>query len=276
MKIAGRWSQVISGRAVTGQLVRVGPAGDGVRDAIRKAAQQRFLAGPGTLPAPSVEGVAGRTSAVLDPATFVYACVRMISADVVPGYWVDYTNPAVLQDAVERKLFDRLPVFSMHDARAENWLGFVGDGAAWDQTLMGEQQVPGVTAEVAIVPGASARAWTVAHGVMAGSLTRWSLGFMVEMEPSHPEMEEQEFLGALGFEGPDGRPVLWNAQRLQYCKELSLVDDGAVESARTKDVPAMPTATRIAQSRFLAPRPKPPVSGGGKLVGCDLLGRRIK
>lgn len=166
----------------------------------------------------------------------VIAPARFISATIVPGYWMDHTDPEPLRRAVP--LFESLQVQSMHCAMPELWLGCVTD-AAWDDTPLGVEQVPGISGHFAI-EGKSERAQTVALGVMRRSLKRLSLGFCAEYEASHDEMNAwgcEDYFSRLGTPAPDGSLYRFVVTAVPDVYEVSLVDVGAIESALVTDAP---------------------------------------
>lgn len=179
---------------------------------------------------------AGFEASTETPATSdaVSVRVRAISAVIVPGHWIDHRNQDVLRAAVP--LLQGAPVYSMHWADPTRWLGHCTD-PEWDETPMGRDQAPGINCTVVIDPSLSADGARVAAGIAAQSLVRWSLGFDLEAEPSHPDESIDEFWCRLGTFDESGAQRLWVATAIPDVLELSIVDAGAVESARTVDAP---------------------------------------
>lgn len=198
--------------------------------------------------------------------------VRAISAVLVEGHWMDHRDPAPMKAAVE--LFVGRPVHVMHDAHPLAVLGKVLD-AEWDDTPMGRAQAPGVNVTVAVwtgMPALDGGAWgrggdvaRLERGIREGVLDRWSLGFCAEYEVSHDDMKDwgfDRFCCLLGTPGPDGEPYRFVVTAIPDVYELSLVDIGAVESARSLDEPETlrtktPSATAGGTNTTSAPRFKP-------------------
>lgn len=226
MKIAGQYKIHVLARAL--------PAGYGRTGALlsRKHAQRltpkfrRALGKTYMEPGDEVE----EHQEAERPEGLVSVPVRAISADVVPGWWVDHRDEAHLQAAVP--LFERVPHFPNHWGDPALWLGYATE-PEWDDTKLGANKVPGINVVANFDPEASEKAKAVARGVAAYSLTRFSAGFEVITEPSHPEMDCDDFWWKLGSFDEDGKQYLWEAKEIPDVHELSPVDVGAIESART-------------------------------------------
>ena len=185
--------------------------------------------------------------------------VRIISATYVPGHCMDHRDPAHLKAAVS--LMEGIPAYDMHWAWPEQWLGMVLE-ADWDATPMGAEKVPGISGIVALEPSLrshSDRSRVICRGVEARSLKRWSLGFLADFEPSHPEVMDKwswdEYWLLLGTQAPDGTLFRFIVNAIPDVYEFSVVDVGAIESAITTDAPDNRTArNRIAAREASKPR----------------------
>ena len=97
-----------------------------------------------SLPAPRRDALVEQLAAdgiEATPDVLVTVPVRAISADLVPGHWVDHSDPDHLRAAVP--LFSRVPVYPNHCAWPSNWLGYVLD-PKWSDEPRGVNRVPHV------------------------------------------------------------------------------------------------------------------------------------
>lgn len=164
-----------------------------------------------------------------DPDHLVAAPIRAISAVMVQGHWVDHRDPQHLKDALP--LFEGRPIFINHISEPHLAVGRILE-PEWDDTRLPPDDAPGVNVMAVIDAQRSAEAFAVARGVADRSLNRWSLGFGLEAEPSHPDLSEDDFWMGLGDE-VDGETVAWSVTAITDVYEESVVDAGAVASART-------------------------------------------
>lgn len=173
------------------------------------------------------------------PEKIVTVGVRCISCVYVPGHCMDHRDPRHMKAAVP--LFDGVPIFPMHYAWPDNWLGHIVE-PEWDETPMGADGAPGINALAVIEADINDRAGSrqIARGIETKSLKRWSAGFLADFEPSHPEMNEwgwEEFFLLLG-DSATGKPGIDDLYRfvvnaIPDVYEESIVDVGAIESALT-------------------------------------------
>ena len=177
--------------------------------------------------------------------------LRAISAELVPGHWVDHRDPAHLEAAVP--LFDRLPVMPMHDVDPRHWLGSTSK-PEWDGTPLGPQEAPGINL-VATLPAIASNE-TVRAGIRDGSLRRWSAGFALDAELSH-DIEDSRLDALLGTEDESGELIRFVAREIVDVYEESLVDAGAIDSALTLD--DRKTFQIVGRPKSVAVRFNPPV-----------------
>ncbi|MCF6191872.1 MAG: hypothetical protein L3J76_01895 [Candidatus Hydrothermae bacterium] len=154
--------------------------------------------------------------------TFLYVPVRALSAVVIEDYWVDFSNPAVLEEAAPK--LSGVPVFPNHDVDVLKWLGVVkrswyDDGAT----------PPGIDAVLAL----DKQMDRVVRGVKLGALQSVSITAWFDWQPSHPDMHPAEFFLRLGEE-VDGERVRIVVTRIRRFGEISLVWSGADPHAKVK------------------------------------------
>lgn len=204
--------------------------------------------------------------------------VRLISATLVPGYWLDHSDPAHLKAAVG--MFDGVPVYTMHWAWPDNWYGMVTE-PEWDDAPLGADQVPGINGLVAIEGDLSERHRIIARGVSHRSLKRWSAGFLAEYHASHEDMSTwtcEDWWFRLGEVAPDGERYRFIVDRIIDVIEESLVDQGAIESAQTiaQRAPADLIAARTAPGIPTQPaRPAQIAARRGPFVALPLKRQEI-
>lgn len=174
--------------------------------------------------------------------SIVEANVRAISADFVPGHCMDHSDPEHLKRAVKAGLFENRPIYANHFTDPTRALGYIS-GGEWDETLLGANQKPGVNITATIDGDLSADTRVVARGVSQGYLSRWSLGFQADYSASHPDIMDgwdcDGWWRLLGTTAPDGTLFRLVCSEIVDVFELSVVDVGAIESARTLDEPAL-------------------------------------
>lgn len=184
-------------------------------------------------------------NAPTDADKIVTAQVRLLSCELIAGYYIDHTDPAPLKRAVPQA--DRLPVYTMHWADPGRWCGMVTE-PEWDPTPMGPQKAPGINGYVCIesdLPCAEA----LARGVLRRSTNDWSVGMVLDYHASHDEMaamDPYKLCCVLGTTAPDGEIYRFIVDEIVRLYELSAVDMGACQSAVTIDAraPTQPIAAR--------------------------------
>ena len=193
---------------------------------------------------------------------------RMLSADLIQGYWVDYSDPAIwTPEAVA--LFDNKTVYMDHDCPVSQWIG-VATGARLT-TSTGKL---GVDADFTIDPEQDAL-WA------KGSITRGlslqpvpairscSVGIHFEAKPSHMFQDFWEFWCRLGKE-VDGSIVRWIVTKIVRCVEVSLVYAGADMGAN-----ALSLSADARQFINQAMAPPAPVMQGEDIMSA-LLAKALK
>jgi hypothetical protein len=197
----------------------------------------RFCAGTQEMRAanPMIQG----TGAVAQPATFdevepdegdyIYPVFRALSATLIPGYWLDYGTPGMLEQSA--RLLEGQTVYKNHSFRdVEQWIGVV-NSASWDAEGTKTQGVPGINVELKIDWRMNPR---IARGLLMEppAIHSVSVTVLFEYEYSHPQlMEEGRFWNLLGDE-VDGEIVRLVVTKILGYWEISLVFQGADQFAK--------------------------------------------
>ena len=179
---------------------------------------------------------------------YVFPLFRALSQVIIPGHWIDFSKPGVLEESVP--LLQGQTVFKNHDYEdVEKWLGSVNQ-AVWDAKGEGAGDVPGINVELKID-------WKVNPIIARGLLMTppaihsVSVTVQTEWEYSHPQMAAEskwKFYENLGEE-IDGEIVRFIVTKILGYWEISLVFQGADQLAKNAGVAAesresfQPTAT---------------------------------
>jgi len=113
---------------------------------------------------------------------------RSLSRSIMPGHYLDFTKPGVLEPAVS--MLQGATVFPNHEfTRVEKWLGSVSE-AVWDPTGEKFGGVPGINATYKIDALVNPR---VARGLMMKppAIHSTSLTVLFEFEYSHPDLAQE-------------------------------------------------------------------------------------
>lgn len=169
---------------------------------------------------------------------FITVPFRCLSQVLIPGYWVDYSTPGVLEESV--KLLEGQTVYKNHSFYdIEGALGSIPK-AWWDSEGKESNGIPGINADYKIDALMNPR---IARGLLMQppSIHSTSLTVQFEFEYSHPELVEERryrFYEMLGEE-VDGEIVRFIATNILAYWEGSLVfrgADGRAKGIRGEDV----------------------------------------
>lgn len=173
---------------------------------------------------------------------------RMLSASLLDGYFVDYSDPAIwTPDAV--KCFDNKTIYMDHDCPVSQWIG-IATGAR----LTTSTGVLGVDADFAIDPDQD-EMWakgSILRGMKlkpVPAIRSCSVGIAFESKPSHMFDSIWDFWMNLGSE-VDGSIVRWIVTKINRVLEVSLVYAGADPGANSLSLSAR---SYIDQHRALQP-----------------------
>jgi len=169
---------------------------------------------------------AGLTFDQINPldSDFIYPQFRALSATLIPGYFLDFTKPGMLEAAAP--LLQGQTVYTDHVYwRVANWIGAVNQ-STWD--AKGDQVggVPGINVELKIDWKMNPK---IARGLLMKPPAIHSVSATVDFEwdASHPDLLEQGiFFRNLG-QDIDGEIVRILVTKIVAFYELSLVFQGA-------------------------------------------------
>ena len=155
---------------------------------------------------------------------YIYPVYRALSQTTMECHCIDVRRPGVLEASVPMLIGQT--VYTDHNWNVEGWIGAVQD-AWWDDPEQSGSglPVPGINARFKIDWKANPK---IARGILMvpPALHSVSATFWFEWQPSHPDMDEQDFWYMLGEE-VDGRQVLVEVTKIVAYDEISLVYQGA-------------------------------------------------
>lgn len=166
-------------------------------------------------------------SAASDGSGLVWVRWRLISAVrgwPTTAYWqpqlVDYGHEdgRVIAQAIPLIQAHRPDLTWNHSRDMRDVAGHV-ENAAWEQS---EDIPPGINADLVVDPQYDAKA---AHGLTTGTIRAGSIGLAMEVVPSHPEMELNQFTELQGRE-VDGDTVRWLPVRVVGVEHMAMVPAG--------------------------------------------------
>ena len=160
---------------------------------------------------------------------YVYPVFRALSASVIPGYWLDYSRPGVLEASTQ--MLNGQTVYKNHAFRdVEQWLGAV-NSATWDAEGAQTGRVPGINVELKLD-------WRMNTRIARGLLMRppaihsASVTVLFEYVYSHQELADQKRFWDLLGEEVDGETVRLIVTKILGYWEISLVFQGADQLAK--------------------------------------------
>lgn len=160
---------------------------------------------------------------------YIYPLFRALSQTVIEGYWIDYSQPGVLEESTP--LLAGQTVYADHHFwNVEKWLGVVNE-SQWDAEGAQSDGVPGINVELKIDALLNPR---IARGLLMQppAIHSASVTVLFEYEYSHPDLiEEGRFWDLLG-EQVNGELVRLIATKILAYWELSLVFQGADRGAK--------------------------------------------
>ena len=160
---------------------------------------------------------------------YIYPVFRALSASVIPGYWLDYSGPGVLQESTA--MLTGQTVYKNHDFMdVEQWVGVV-NRSFWDPEGKQSGDVSGINVEMKIDWRMNPR---IARGLLMQppAIHSASVTVLFEYEYSHPQMTaEGRFWDSLG-EVVDGQLVRLIVTKILGYWEISLVFQGADQLAK--------------------------------------------
>lgn len=156
---------------------------------------------------------------------YIMVPVRALSATGVQGNMFNFgfAGGGALRNAVDK--FNNLVVLKDHSMSVDDWLGTT-EQAYWDNST---DIPPGVNVMLKVDKKADPK---TARGLMSGALNSVSVTVAFDFEPSHPDMDEFDFLMNLGQE-VDGKTVQANITNIKRLHEISVVWSGADVYAKT-------------------------------------------
>jgi hypothetical protein len=179
-----------------------------------------------------------RLSHLPQDSDFIYAVFRALSATIIPGHWVDFSKPGVLEKATP--MFMGQTVYKNHGEASgiwgarqfdvEKYLGSVSQ-AVWDGRGEKVGGVPGVNVEMKIDALANPR---IARGLLMKppAIHSCSETVLFDFDYSHPDLVEQDRFWRMLGEEVDGETVRFVVTEIIGLHELSLVFQGADQIAK--------------------------------------------
>jgi hypothetical protein len=196
---------------------------------------------------PALPGVEFGSLEELQPheGDYIYPVFRALSAAVIPGYWLDYTRPGVLENSAA--LLQGQTVYKNHDFfDVEQWLGVV-TSSFWDAEGAQSEGVPGINVELKIDWKMNPR---IARGLLMQppAIHSASVTVLFEFDYSHAELaDEGRFWDLLGEEVNGERVRLIVTKILGYW-EISLVFQGADQLAKRMSFEAGSSSTPLTRA----------------------------
>jgi len=149
---------------------------------------------------------------------------RFLSATIIEGHELNISEE-VLKKAV--KLWEHKPVQIDHRFDVNENVGFTSN-PEWD----GESDPPGINGWIHVSKKRDeAKGFAISEGLKMGSVAATSVWFYFDWEPSHPEMEEDDFWMLLGQE-VEGERVTIRITEITEVWEQTLCLLGADPNAR--------------------------------------------
>lgn len=172
-------------------------------------------------------------------ADYINVPVRALSATEVQNRMFNFGHlgGGPLRNSIDK--FNNLIILKDHDMSVDNWLGSTSQ-AYWDNST---DIPPGVNVMMKVDTKADPK---TARGLLSGALNSVSVTVNFDYEPSHPEMDEWDFMMALGTE-VDGKTVQANITDIKRLYELSVVWSGADVYAKTSNAgtPPKPLSQKV-------------------------------
>jgi hypothetical protein len=173
---------------------------------------------------------------------YVMIPVRALSATEVQSRMFNFGHlgGGPLRNSISE--FNNLIILKDHDMSVDNWIGTT-EQAYWDQSA---DIPPGVNVMMKVDTKADPK---TARGLISGALNSVSVTVSFDYEPSHPDMNEMDFVMNLGQE-VDGKTVQALITGIKRVYELSTVWSGADVYAKTSN--GGPPPKPLSQSLHLA------------------------
>jgi hypothetical protein len=179
----------------------------------------------------ATDGLSFDTVQALKPVEgdYIYPVFRALSASVIPGYWLDYSRPGVLEESAS--MLQGQTVYKNHDFMdVEQWVGVV-NRSFWDPAGEHSGNVPGINVEMKIDWRMNPR---IARGLLMQppAIHSASVTMLFEYDYSHAQLaEEGKFWEAIGEE-VNGELVRLLVTKILGYWEISLVFQGADQLAK--------------------------------------------
>ncbi len=179
----------------------------------------------------TADGLGFDSVQVLKPVAgdYIYPVFRALSASVIPGYWLDYSRPGVLEQSAS--MLQGQTVYKNHDFMdVEQWVGVV-NRSFWDPAGEHSGNVPGINVEMKIDWRMNPR---IARGLLMQppAIHSASVTVLFEYDYSHAQLaEEGKFWEAIGEE-VNGELVRLLVTKILGYWEISLVFQGADQLAK--------------------------------------------
>lgn len=213
---------------LTAYSVRVPPETEA---AMRSQGQAQLAAPTGQASQMAGDQIYPVTFADVQPqdSDYIYPLFRAISAVIIPGLWLDYSEPGVLEASAP--LLKGQTVYVDHYYwSVTGWIGAVNE-AFWDAAGTESGGVPGINAELKIDCKVAPK---VARGMMMKppAIHSVSVTVLFEFDYSHPQLVEERRFWALLGEEIDGEIVRLIVTKILEFWEISPVFQGADRLAK--------------------------------------------
>lgn len=154
---------------------------------------------------------------------------RAVSQVLVHGNTLDWSKPGVLEAAVP--LLSGVKLYKDHYVSVDSVVGRVNESfwVAPDAGMPG-----GIGVNLGVDDVADPR---VGRLIQTGIIDSLSIGALAEVEPSHPDVYEEDrylFWRRLGSQDAEGRYYCWVVKRVETFFEISLVWKGADPTAKVQ------------------------------------------
>lgn len=170
---------------------------------------------------PGSEPLEGRLQqkTIVEDSESIMVPFRMLTASLIEGHWLDFTEKGLLESAVEK--FQNVTIYTDHYTSITNWVG-VAINAKFEKD--------GINADFKID---TLKAPMIARGLTISppAIHSCSVGIQFEAEMSHPEFKSYEFFNRLGEE-INGEIVRFIVKEIVEVPEVSLVYAGADPRAK--------------------------------------------
>lgn len=158
---------------------------------------------------------------------FLFVPFRLISATMVAAnsWRATFFKESVLKKAVG--MLQGKGVYTDHDDRPKNWLGYVAKTKWQSKQLQDGEQIPAGINGLLGIDTTLERNKDIAKGIINGAIYSNSVGIMLNYKMSHIFEDEWEFRRRVGTIAEDGRMIHLEVTEIIDIYETSLVGLGA-------------------------------------------------